>query len=243
MKNIYTILCLTLLLVTNKIYSQNETFYVWKNGALIYSQSTNVAVMDSITFKIPSEVRICNQVWSTRNLDVTSYRNGDPIPQVNDLTQWANLTTGAWCYYNNDPANGAIYGKLYNWYAVNDPRGLAPASWHVPSDAEWTILTDCLGGYLVAGGKIKATGTIQAGTGLWLSPNTEATNSSGFNALGGGFCYLGNFVYIGFEGIWWSSSDYSSTFAWGRSLGYNVSGAYRRNEDKRHGFFVRCLRD
>ena len=92
---------------------------------------------------IPS-ITICNQVWMLKNLDVSTYRNGDPIPQVTDPTTWVGLTTGAWCYYNNDPANGAIYGKLYNWYAVNDPRGLAPTGWHVPSDAEWTELSTCL---------------------------------------------------------------------------------------------------
>jgi hypothetical protein len=89
---------------------------------------------------------ICDQDWMVKNLDVTTYRNGDPIPQVINPSAWVKLTTGAWCYYNNDLANSSIYGKLYNWYAVNDPRGIAPVGWHVPSYAEWTKLTDCLGG-------------------------------------------------------------------------------------------------
>ncbi len=112
-----------------------------------------VSDIDGNIYKI---VTIGNQTWTKSNLNVSRYRNGDPIPQVQDPSQWANLTTGAWCYYNNDPANGLIYGKLYNWYAVNDPRGIAPIDWHVPSDAEWTILTDFLGGINVAGGKMKA---------------------------------------------------------------------------------------
>ena len=90
-------------------------------------------------------VTICNQYWMPKNLDVDHYRNGDPIPQVTDPEVWGTLTTGAWCYYNNDPANGAVYGKLYNWYAVNDPRGLAPAGWHIPTEAEMIVMSDCLG--------------------------------------------------------------------------------------------------
>ena len=127
-------------------------------------------------------VTICDQVWMAKNLDVTTYRNGDVISQVTDPTAWNALTTGAWCYYNNDPANGTIYGKLYNWYAVNDPRGLAPTGWHIPTEGELIALSDCLGGQEVAGGKLKETGTAH-----WLSPNI-ATNETGFTALpGGGF--------------------------------------------------------
>ena len=109
-------------------------------------------------------IQICNQIWMQKNLAVDHYRNGDPIPQVTDPTEWASLTTGAWCYYNNDPANGSIYGKLYNWFAVNDPRGLAPTGWHIPTDdrdiptsSEWQLLSDCLGGNEIAGGKMKST--------------------------------------------------------------------------------------
>jgi hypothetical protein len=102
------------------------------------------AVMSKVTLEpsapiIPS-VTICDQTWSLYNLDVETYRNGDPIPQVTDGTAWANLTTGAWCYYLNSSANGVVYGKLYNWYAVNDPRGLAPEGWHIPSLREFNYL-------------------------------------------------------------------------------------------------------
>ena len=144
------------------------------------------------------EVTIGTQTWMQKNLNVSKYSDGTLIPQVTDGTQWANLTTGAWCYYNNTTANGATYGKLYNWFAVvgiydaasaNNPalrKKLAPTGWHVPTDAKWTQLTDCLGGESVAGGKMKSTGTIQAGTGLWDDPNTAATNESGFTGLPGG---------------------------------------------------------
>jgi len=109
--------------------------------------------------EIKASVKIGNQVWMSTNLNVDIYRNGDIIPQVTDPTAWAELTTGAWCYYNNDSLKGAIYGKLYNWYAVNDPRGLAPKGWHIPTDEEWITLVNSLGGDTVAGGKMKSTGT------------------------------------------------------------------------------------
>jgi uncharacterized protein (TIGR02145 family) len=194
------------------------------------------------------DVTIGKQTWMQKNLNVSKYRDGTPIPQVTDPSQWANLTTGAWCYYNNDPANGTIYGKLYNWYAVagihdTDPstpnKILAPQGWHVPSDAEWTTLTTFLGGESVAGVKMKSTGTS-----LWLPPNTEATNSSGFTGLPAGWRYgSGAFNYIGDIGFWWSSSESSTTVAWDRSLDGGDDNAYRDSSSKNYGFSVRCLRD
>jgi uncharacterized protein (TIGR02145 family) len=145
-------------------------------------------------------IKIANKHWISKNLDVTRYRNGDPIPQVQDSAAWSNLTTGAWCYYENQTANGTVYGKLYNWYAMNDPRGIAPEGWHVPTDAEWTVMIDSLGGAAVAGGKLKAVT-------LWNSPNVGATNSSGFNALPGGLRYpFLQFNHKGQWGLWWSST-------------------------------------
>ena len=104
-----------------------------------------------------TEIKIGTQTWTSKNLDVATYRNGDAIPQVQDFNEWKNLTTGAWCYLFNDPTNGTKYGKLYNWYAVTDPRGLAPEGYHIPTDEEWTILTDYLGGESAAGKKMKST--------------------------------------------------------------------------------------
>ena len=186
-----------------------------------------------------STVKIRSQVWMTKNLDVTTYRNGDAIPQVTDPTQWGNLTSGAWCYYNNDPAMGAIYGKLYNWYAVNDIRGLAPTGYHVPSDAEWTTLETCLGGLEVAGGAMKEAGLMH-----WQSPNTGATNSSGFAGLpGGSRVNNGAFIYVGDDGLWWSSTEFDTSEAWLRHLGYDLSSVLRDGYSKTNGFSVRCLRD
>jgi uncharacterized protein (TIGR02145 family) len=171
------------------------------------------------------------------NLDVMTYRNGDVIPQVTDNTAWEGLTTGAWCWYSNSADNGAIYGKLYNWYAVNDPRGLAPQGWHIPTDAEWTTLGTLLGGDGVAGGKMKTTGTTR-----WNTPNTSATNESGYAGLPGGF-RDGTFGFVGYGGKWWSATESNSTGAWYRYLYYDDSILDRYSVNKKSGFSVRCLRD
>ena len=192
------------------------------------------------------------------NLDVKFYRNGDPIPEVQDHDDWSTLTTGAWCYYDNDPANREIYGKLYNWYAVNDPRGLAPEGWHVPIDNKWKELEMCLGMSQSEadrmnalrgtdeGGKLKSTGTIQDSDGLWYSPNLGATNESGFTALPGGYrsgTNNGAFYDLGYFGYWWSSTEYSSSNAIYRDLFCNIAKSYRSNLNKKDGFSVRCIRD
>jgi uncharacterized protein (TIGR02145 family) len=190
-------------------------------------------------------VTIGTQVWTTNNLDVTTYSDGTVIPEVSDPTQWSNLTTGAWCYYNNNSSSGTTYGKLYNWYAVagihdtdagTPNKILAPTGWHVPTDAEWTTLITTLGGESVAGGKMKAIT-------LWNSPNTDATNSSGFRALPGGSRRYNGFNDIGDYGYWWSSSEGTTADAWSRHLNYGNGYAYRPNATKETGFSVRCLRD
>lgn len=197
---------------------------------------------------IPS-VTVCNQTWMLKNLDVSTYRNGDPIPEVKDPTAWANLTTGAWCYYNNDPANGAVYGKLYNWYAVNDPRGLAPVGWHVPSYSEMNKLVICLDPSAdttgrqelsyTAGGTIKETGNSH-----WLSPNVGATNSSGITALPGGMRRFSSFMRLGTFGIWWTTIEgypnYTSYYfyLWNNNSEFAIS--YTTQGE---GFSVRCIKD
>lgn len=181
-------------------------------------------------------VTIGTQVWTSNNFNVSTYRNGDVIPQVQDAKAWATLSTGAWCYYNNDASNGTKYGKLYNWYAVNDPRGLAPKGFHIPSDAEWTILSDYLGGKEIAGKKMKST------SGWYKDGN--GTNSSGFSGLpGGNRNSSGPFDNVGDGGNWWSSTEYSTNSASSRDLDYDDGVVYRYLNFKKHGFSVRCLRD
>ncbi len=190
----------------------------------------------------PGTKTIGSQVWQIRNLDVDHYRNGDSIPEVRDSIEWKKLTSGAWCYYNNDTSNGKIYGKLYNWYAVNDPRGLAPSGWHVPSEAEWTTLTNFLGGESIAGGKLKETGTEH-----WQNQNEETTNSSGFTALPGGWREgsFGRFEdVLGNFGYWWSSTEKSkSVEAWGRNMYSSSSYIERHFTVESSGVSVRCVRD
>jgi uncharacterized protein (TIGR02145 family) len=163
---------------------------------------------------------------------------------ITDNTQWSQLSTGAWSYYNNDVANNAKYGKLYNWYAVskisNGNKNVCPTGWHVPTDAEWRVLTEYLSGASVAaGGKMKEVGTTS-----WNSPNTDATNTSLFTGLPGGYRdYSGNFNSIGDYGYWWSSTEYYTYDAWFRYLGKANGDASIGTFSKDYGFSVRCLRD
>jgi uncharacterized protein (TIGR02145 family) len=199
------------------------------------------------------EVEIGNQIWMCENLDVTHYRNGDEIPQVQDSSEWASLTTGAWCYYDNDPENGEVYGKLYNWYAVNDPRGLAPESWRVPSDDDWKELEVALGmtqqqADLWASQRGTTQGAkLAGGYELWqdgVLRNHTDFNSSGFSGLPGGTRNLyGSFSNIRSVANWGSSTEYSSTVAIGRALGNGNARVTRGSNSKSSGFSVRCVRD
>jgi uncharacterized protein (TIGR02145 family) len=183
---------------------------------------------------------ICCQSWMIKNLDVSTYRNGDAIPKVTNAAAWAALTTGAYCYYNNDSTTyAAIYGKLYNWYAINDPRGLSPEGWHIPSAFELMTLIECLGGSIDAGGKLKEKGTTH-----WSAPNTGATNLSGFTGLPGGLRLdVGTFAGIGTEGPLWGSTDYDTVDSYYMSLGYNVASSTVFHFNKKSGFSIRCIRD
>lgn len=162
----------------------------------------------------PDELCVIDPGWVITNLNVTTYRNGDPIPEEQNQAAWDALTTGAWCSYNNNPANDAIYGKLYNWYAVNDARGLAPVGYHIPDTVEWTTLIDCLGFDAIAGGKMR-----EAGSAHWTSPNSGATNSSGFTALGAGI----RNTTVGFTNLndltlFWASNEQDSLTGIGQLL-------------------------
>ncbi len=186
-------------------------------------------------------VIIGTQQWMTENLKVTHYRNGEPIPNVTDAVQWSNLTTGAFCWLNNDEAsNKNVYGALYNYYTVVDSRNLCPTGWHIPSDGEWTTLTNYLGGESVAGSKMKETGTAH-----WYSPNTDATNESGFTGLPGGVrnYYSGTFSGPGPSGYWWSSTqDFSTYYAWFRALNSTNGNVDRVSYFKELGLSVRCVK-
>ena len=218
-------------------YGNEASFTTTAGGGGIVTNPGAGVTFDGYTYT--SIVLGNGQEWMAENLRTTTYANGDPIPNITDDTQWENLTTGAWSHYNNDSQYENPYGKLYNWYTVADPRNVCPTGWHVPTDAEWTTLTDYLGGESVAGGKMKSTGTQ-----YWESPNTDATNESGFSGLPGGYRLNGGpFGNIGNLGYWWSSSEDDAYTAWSRGLVYVNGSVFRVNENKDTGISVRCLRD
>jgi len=178
-------------------------------------------------------VQIGSQIWMTENLNVDHYRNGDSIPEVKTQSEWQNLKTGAWCYYKNDPVNGEKYGKLYNWYALKDVRGLAPNGWHIPSTDEFQALQAAVQDN---SNKLKAIGQ---GTG-----SGAGTNETGFSALLGGYRgYKGSFYYLEYDSYLWSSSEGLAPFA--NSMYLYSSGRYLffYDFDKVYGFSVRCIKD
>ncbi len=200
----------------------------------------NISDVEGNSYKT---VYIGTQQWMAENLKTSKYNDGTTIPNVTDNTQWSNLTTGAWVYYDNNEPDNNRFGKLYNWYAVssttNGNKNVCPLGWHVPLDTEWTVLTDYLGGASVAGGKMKEVGTIN-----WNSPNADATNVSLYSALPGGIRSLDNSFYnVGNTGYWWSSSESNTNDAWFRYLGLYSGDTGINSTIKKHGLSIRCLKD
>jgi uncharacterized protein (TIGR02145 family) len=201
---------------------------------------------DGNTYKT---VKIGNQWWMAENLKVTHYQNGDPIPNITNNKDWSNLTSGAYCSYDNADSNIATYGLIYNWFAVSDTRNIAPIGWHVPSDEDWKQLEMYLGMSqsdadvvglrgIEEGGKLK-----EAGLTHWASPNTGATNESGFTALPGGYrTHGGGFYSLGYVGGWWSSTEEDSIGAYHRALGYDNTGVAHGPGDKQNGSAIRCVK-
>jgi len=251
------ITCMILAVIISTTTSQAQwRMYVHEGGN---TTEFEVSDIDSITFSatvtdidgnVYQTVTIGTQEWMAENLKVTHYRNGDPIPHVTDAATWEGLTSGAYCEYDNDGGNVATYGRLYNWYAVDDSRNIAPEGWHVPTDEEWKQLEMYLGmsqseaddaGWRGTdeGGKLKESGTTH-----WASPNTGATNESGFTALPGGYRFgSGYFDGMGYLAGFWSSTEGSSSNAWYRGLGYDDAQVYRGYHYEHYGFSVRCVRD
>lgn len=191
-------------------------------------------------------IKIGNQIWMANNLRVSKYNNGDPIPNVSNGIEWSNLNTGAWVFYNNDSLYQNPFGKLYNWYAVNDSRNICPTGWHVPSDSEWNqLIINLEGGNSGIGDKMKSTGNE-----YWqqsASISTNASNSSGFSGLpGGNFQDVGIFSNITTNGYWWSSTEVdslSSIGAWFRNLNSDSDDLYRNFANRKEGLSVRCIKD
>lgn len=208
--------------------------FLWL-GVFFYT-NTHAQFADSDGNSYPT-VRIGNQVWITRNLEVTKFMNGDPIPEARTDEEWKRMgeeRKPAWCYYKNDTAMGRYYGKLYNWYAVNDPRGLVPTGWRIPSLADWEKLIKYLGGPDVAGIKLKSVSGWHA--------NGNGDNNSGFNALPGGYRSAeGIFYYTKRNGYWWSTTVSVTYDAWGFRLFYDQVSPVIGYSCKKDGYSVRCL--
>lgn len=201
----------------------------------IESDPTKVIDIDGNEYPV---IKIGSQIWMASNLKTKTYRNGEPVSNVKDYAAWQILSTGAWCDYDNDSINGNTFGHLYNWFAVNDSRNIAPLGWHIPSDSEWDVLVAHLGGASIAGGKLK-----DSSYDFWLSPNVSATNESGFNALPSGFSNSRGWNMYTYC-YWWSSTEYNATQAWYRFL-HNDEAIVGRtyNHTKNLGFSIRCIKD
>lgn len=183
--------------------------------------------IDGNTYKA---VKIGNQIWMAENLNVSRFKNGDLIAEVKTNEEWEKAGDEgkpAWCYYDNDPSNGDKYRKLYNWHAVNDPRGLAPRGWHIPNDEKWDVLVEYLGGKDKAGEKMKTTNG-------W-EDNGAGTNESGFSGYPDS--------YLNTEVVYWSSKDDGPNKAWGRCLYYRGDDVIRAYYEMSKSLSVRCIKD
>ncbi len=209
------------------------------NNEIIFNPNLTYGTETDIDGNVYKTITIGTQTWMAENLKVTKYNDDTSIPLVTDNTAWTKLTTPGYCWSNNDEATYKnTYGALYNWHAVNTGK-LCPTGWHVPADSEWTTLTTYLGGDTIAGGKLKEIGITH-----WRSPNTGATNSSGFTALPGGYRYNydGSFGGMGGTGGFWSATE-SGSDAWNRHLNYDNANVSRSDNSKTNALPVRCLKD
>ncbi|MBN2174881.1 MAG: fibrobacter succinogenes major paralogous domain-containing protein [Bacteroidales bacterium] len=199
-------------------------------------QAQTVQDIDGNVYKT---VTIDAQVWMAGNLKTTRYNDGTAIPFVTNDTTWSEVVTPAYCWYDNDTlTNKNTYGALYNWYTVSTAK-LCPTGWHIPSDTEWTVLIEFLGGTLVAGGLLMETGTTH-----WPSPNIFATNESGFTALPGGSCIGGYCFGIGDNGSWWSSTELDFSEAYFNELSHYLGSQVSGSAVNKGNFYsVRCIRE
>jgi uncharacterized protein (TIGR02145 family) len=214
------------------VISGSDIFY---GSEQVFTTKDGVYDMDGNIYNM---VTIGSQTWIAENLKTTRLNDGTLIPLTQSESEWSTLASSGYCWYNNDITNKTVYGALYNWYTVNTGK-LCPSGWHVPTDSEWSILTDFLGGLGYAGGKLKEAGTVH-----WNFPNEGATNESNFTALPGGSRNLaGQFCCMGNGGAWWSSTEYSPQDAYVRDLGYSYSDVKRGNFEKNYGISVRCIKN
>jgi len=220
-----------------RAFASNEVGTAYSNQIKLTTNTASTTISD-IEGNIYNTVSIGNQIWMASNLSTSRYRNGAYIPYILNSNQWASTKTPALSFYNHDNNFETNYGKQYNWYAVTDAQGLCPIGWHIPTNNEWTILSDFLGGLNLAGGRMKATGTQ-----YWSFPS-NGSNSSGFTGLPGGFRNVdGTFGILGYNGFWWSATEENEQRAINRSIIYTDNLLSAGSSSKNQGFSVRCLKD
>lgn len=242
---------LGLIVSLSLLQAQNDSMYIMKSGVSLGKYK--VTDVDSIIFYKPTAsantvtdydgnayttVTIGTQVWMVGNLKTTKYNDGTAIPLVTDNTTWGALTTAGYCWNNNDATNKNPYGALYNWYAVNSGK-LCPKGWHVPTDVEWNTLITYLGGTTAAGGKLKETGTTH-----WTSPNTGATNETGFTAVGAGYRdNTGSFGGVLNYFTFWSSTLFDTSNSYTGTMRYSDATLQFNPSPNKFGKSVRCIKD
>ncbi len=229
-----------LVLMSCKKDSSAEPNPVQPGNGIVFNPNLTYGTMTDQEGNEYKTITIGTQTWMAENLKVTKYSNGDQIPIIDGNTQWVNLTTDAYCWYNNNPADKAIYGAIYNWYAASDNRNIAPDGWHVPSDAEWITLVSYLGGTEISGGKLKEAGIIH-----WENPNFSATNSSGFTALGVGERdgFNGTFIYRSVGCRFWSKTQEDASIGYCHMVFNYANYCNRNNIPKQFGVSIRCVKD
>ncbi len=224
---------------TKTIFLLSMTLMILNGCKKEETTTDNRPTVTDIDGNVYHTVTIGTQTWMAENLRTTKYSDGVNIPNVSDDTLWSYATDGGYCDYNNTPANAAKYGHLYNWFAASSSHNLAPAGWHIATDDDWATLATYLGGDNVAGGKLK-----ESGTGNWTSPNTGASNETGFTALPTGYRnFNGAFGGLGEVAQWWSSSEFSLGRGLYRSVSYDAANLTGGNYIKSSGFSVRCVKD
>ncbi len=210
------------------------------------------STVTDIDGNVYTTVKIGNQWWTAENLKVTHYRDGTPISNVTNNTEWSNSNTGAYCAYNNNPTNADTYGNVYNWFAVTDVRNIAPEGWHVPTDEEWKELEMCLGMSQSETDADAYRGTdegskLAGNAALWADgalENNAAFGEAGFSALPSGYrSASGIFGTLGCRAFFWTATQYNSNVAWYRDLYYSELGVGRSCSDKQNGSSLRLVKD
>ena len=230
----YLFVVMLLIIFAFNSCSKDDTPTSSNNGG-----GTSEVTFTDIDSNVYHEVKIGDQIWMKENLKTTRYRNGTFVSANLNNTSWQTNITGACADFSNDPPISVVYGKLYNWYAVTNPLGLCPVNWHAPSDSEFTVLINYLGGDSIAGGKSK-----EIGLSHWAAPNVGATNSSAFTGLPSGDRNpLGDYINIYSVGFWWTTTRDSIQGAYFRSLNSNNDDFVRGNYKETYGFSVRCIKD